>query len=347
MKIDSSHIKLSAKRNYFQKQEISIEQRIRFSGLFDQQLERLIPQSDVGQPHKRFSSDWVTATRVNGLEAVQLSQGFIAELEKLRQILGAVLDRVNSKGCDCCSLDIAGLGPISLQPFQRPPVSLFEYNYFEKTSYLYQEKESTDFFADGVVNTADGRSIDFSFQMNLDRQYFKQDQFVHQEKGYVMIDPLVINLDAGTPQISNVSMGFDLNMDGEDEQISILKPGSGFLSLDKNNDGVINDGSELFGPATGNGFGELGQYDQDHNFWIDENDPIFDELTLWGGNNEGQMQLTRIKDAGIGAIYLDTVESSFDLRDDNNDLTARIKKSGVALNEDGSVSSIQEMDWTG
>ena len=58
------------------------------------------------------------------------------------------------------------------------------------------------------------------------------------------------------------------------------------------------------------------------------------------------MQLTRLKDAGIGAIYLASVSSPFDLKDEDNRLQARLKRSGIALNEDGSVSSIQEMDWT-
>ena len=41
-------------------------------------------------------------------------------------------------------------------------------------------------------------------------------------------------------------------------------------ALDINEDGKINDGKELFGTASGNGFGDLAAYDQDNNGWIDE-----------------------------------------------------------------------------
>lgn len=52
----------------------------------------------------------------------------------------------------------------------------------------------------------------------------------------------------------------------------MVRPGGVFLALDKNGDSVINDGKELFGAATGQGFKELAIYDSDKNYWIDEND---------------------------------------------------------------------------
>ena len=61
--------------------------------------------------------------------------------------------------------------------------------------------------------------------------------------------------------------------DGRKDNISFVQPGSGFLAVDKNNDGKINNGKELFGPNTGNGFDELAKYDSDGNQWIDESDP--------------------------------------------------------------------------
>ena len=71
----------------------------------------------------------------------------------------------------------------------------------------------------------------------------------------------------------------------------------------------------------------MGAYDLDQNSWIDENDAVFDELTLYGLDESGEMQLTRIKDAGMGAIYLAGVDTNFDLKNSENELLARIKKS--------------------
>ena len=57
------------------------------------------------------------------------------------------------------------------------------------------------------------------------------------------------------------------------------------------------------------------------------------------------MQLTKIKDGGIGAIYLGSANTPIDVVDEENNVQGRIKKSGIALNENGSVSSVVEMDW--
>jgi len=64
----------------------------------------------------------------------------------------------------------------------------------------------------------------------------------------------------------------DLDANGVTEKISFVGSGGGFLALDKNSDGVVNDGRELFGAATGQGFKELAEYDSDNNNWINEND---------------------------------------------------------------------------
>jgi len=346
LKINTSNINLSSKRVFSQKDQVTIEKQMNFPDLFDLRVKGV--EDDVTEPQMDtgFKSPWYAATFFNGQAAVGLSSQFLSELEKLRQILGAVIDRVNSTGLRGCCLKLDRLNQVNINSFSQDSATLFEYEYQEKRTHTYEEKENTQFFADGVVNTMDGKTIDFSFHMDLEREYFRQDQFVHREKGYVLIDPVVINLDTATPKISETSVLFDLDLDGKKEDMPVPMKGTGFLSLDKNKDGIINDGSELFGPSTGDGFLELSKYDLDHNLWIDENDAIFDDLTLWESTDQGQMQLTRIKDAGIGAIYLASTQTRFDLRDEDNQLQARIKKSGIALNEDGSVSSIQEMDWT-
>ena len=63
-------------------------------------------------------------------------------------------------------------------------------------------------------------------------------------------------------EVSDQTFYFDLDADGKEEEISVLN-GSGYLALDKNGDGTINDGSELFGTRNGDGFADLAQYDED------------------------------------------------------------------------------------
>ena len=90
-----------------------------------------------------------------------------------------------------------------------------------------------------------------------------------------------------------------------------MNPESGFLALDKNSDGIINDGSELFGTKTGNGFSELAEYDSDGNGWIDENDEVYDQLKVWVKDENGKDTLLSLKEANVGAICLGSSKTTF------------------------------------
>ena len=106
-----------------------------------------------------------------------------------------------------------------------------------------------------------------------------------------MCDPLVINLDGNIADLSDQTFLFDIDGDGKEDEINRLGAGSGFLALDKNGDGIINDGSELFGTKSGNGFADLAAYDTDHNGFIDEGDEIWDKLKIWVMDENGNQQL--------------------------------------------------------
>lgn len=60
-----------------------------------------------------------------------------------------------------------------------------------------------------------------------------------------------------------------------------------FLALDRNENGIIDDGSELFGDVNGfeNGFANLAVYDLNKDGVIDEKDPVFKKLVLWSDKN--------------------------------------------------------------
>jgi len=207
------------------------------------------------------------------------------------------------------------------------------YSYHE----VRQEKESVTFSAGGTVTTEDGREINFDMQLQMSRETFAE-TYIEYRAGDALIDPLVLNLDGQGAQLTAEKYQFDLNADGKKENISFLQQGSGFLVLDKNNNGTVDNGGELFGPATNNGFLELKAYDQDSNNWIDEKDAIFYDLKLWTKNADGSDQLNSLESYGIGALYLDSVKTQMTM--DNGQL----KESGIFLNENGQVNTIQEID---
>ena len=210
------------------------------------------------------------------------------------------------------------------------------------------EQEQMTFSSQGQVLTEDGRAISFSLELAMDRNRLteirEQALISTWQEEVALIDPLIINLEGGVPALSDTRFEFDLDNDGITEEISFAASGSGFLSFDKNNDGIINNGSELFGPATGNGFDELTAYDLDGNGWIDENDDVFSKLSVWSRDEAGNDMLISLADAGIGAVYLDNAATGFELTGGDNALTGEVARSGLFLFENGNVGMIQQID---
>lgn len=204
-------------------------------------------------------------------------------------------------------------------------------------------KESLEFSASGNVTTEDGKSLDFSVALSMKSQ-LQIYESLSIKAGDALIDPLVLNFNNSSVQISNVKHSFDLDLDSKSDTFSFVGSGSGFLALDKNKDGLINDGSELFGPTLGNGFEELQAYDTDNNGWIDENDSVFDELIIWTKDENGNENLYRLRDKGIGSLYLNPVETEFSFTNGSGDLQAKMRESSIFLDEDGEAGTLQEID---
>ncbi len=207
-------------------------------------------------------------------------------------------------------------------------------------------EENTAFTSSGTVVTSDGRTINFGVSLEMSRSFTEVYASVKDsEAASIYTDPLVINLDTDAASLSDVKFYFDLDCDGKEEQISGLNASSGFLALDRNGDGKINDGSELFGARTGDGFGELSQYDRDGNGWIDENDPIFSKLKVWVKCGSGEGQLLSLSEAGVGAIFLGSQGTQFDLASSQGSTGARVRRTGVYLKESGQVGTVQHVDF--
>ena len=208
----------------------------------------------------------------------------------------------------------------------------------------HHQKEQVSFVAAGIIRTEDGKDIDFSLELSMSRETIIHDSLNFRAGDALLMDPLVVNFEGKAAELRNMTFSFDLDSDGDEENLPMIGSGSGFLSLDHNNDGMITDGSELFGPRTGNGFSELSAYDEDGNNWIDENDSVYDRLSVWTMDSQGDSSLTGLRDRGIGAIYLGSLSSTFDLKGSNNELMGQISQTGIYLNENGVPGSIQQLD---
>lgn len=210
----------------------------------------------------------------------------------------------------------------------------------------FYESETTSFQAGGTVRTADGREINFNVDVSMSREFAS---YYEQNYGLDSIrtcDPLVINLNGDVAGLSDQKFLFDIDGDGVKDQVSMLNSGSGYLALDKNGDGIINDGNELFGPQSGNGFADLAAYDEDGNGWIDENDSIWSQLKIWCKTESGEDQLYTLADKGVGAICLQNAATDFALNGAANQPNGYIRSTGIFLYENGNVGTVQHVDLT-
>lgn len=216
-----------------------------------------------------------------------------------------------------------------------------EYDYQESN----YESEMTDFSASGVIKTTDGKQFSFNLSIYLKREFMSERNISARLGDAARLkDPLVINFGGNSAELANTRFSFDIDSDGKMDQISFVGANSGFLAIDRNEDNKINNGNELFGPKTGDGFMELTEFDSDNNNWIDENDPIYSKLCIWVKDMQGKDALLSLKQKGIGAIYLGYQATQFEINNNQNVMQGRLRASGIYANEDGSVGTIQQVD---
>ena len=228
----------------------------------------------------------------------------------------------------------------------QPPASAgfgIEYDYHES----YTEAEQTTFAASGTVRTADGREISFDLQLSMSRLYHEESSVSLRAGDAVRAtDPLVLNFAGTAAQLTDQRFAFDLDADGSADQINFAAPGSGFLVFDRNANGKVDNGRELFGPTRGDGFQELAALDGDGNGWIDENDAAYAQLQVWSRDAAGNEGLQSLAEAGVGAIALARIATPFSVKTEANELLGQIRSSGIFLQEDGTAGTIQQIDLT-
>lgn len=214
------------------------------------------------------------------------------------------------------------------------PVDVLEMPVLEEFRREIRE-EGASFLAEGVVQTADGREIRFSVN-----QMHQHQEITETATEIRLVDPLMVALD-GPVDLTARKFSFDLDVDGYEEEISIPANGVGFLFLDKNGNGKLDDGSELFGPQSGDGFADLEAFDADGNGWIDTGDPVFAKLRIWHPEDGTDGAGVSASSAGLGAIGLMRVATDTDIGADRG---GRLRTTGVVLTEDGNVGTVHHVD---
>lgn len=136
-------------------------------------------------------------------------------------------------------------------------------------------------------------------------------------------DPLVLDLDGDGVQLKGPRQGarFDLFGWGQDVQMGWISGGDVFVAMDRNGNGRIDSGRELFTNFVGDrgfdevesGFTSLARHDADANGRIDAADPAFAELRVWqdtdGDGRSAPEELRTLAAAGIAAIDVRATKS--------------------------------------
>lgn len=309
----------------------------------NRELREKLKMLDMDQKSKEVEDEEVSDVKSKEEANLEILKHLIEVLKRLRQ--GKSLDGIYSLKTD--KLNTSSQGVLDLRsPSVAQNNSGNVWTRQTEVSTFTEEHEIMAFQSTGNVTCADGRSIEFNVSLGMTRSFMESTYSVTEDTVQIMTDPLVINLDSNTASVSDQKFLFDLNSDGKEEEISSLNSGSGFLALDKNNDGKINDGNELFGTKSGDGFKDLAQYDEDHNGWIDEADSVFKDLRVWTKDESGKDKLIDLKEANVGAIFLGNTSSEFSLKDGlTNETNAQIRSTGIYLKETGEASTIQHVDF--
>ncbi len=153
--------------------------------------------------------------------------------------------------------------------------------------------------------------------------------------------PLVLDLNGNGIDTTGFNSGiyFDNQGDGFRELTGFVASSDGLLVLDKNRDGKINDGRELFGNSTllanntkaANGFAALAELDSNIDGKINASDVAFNQLQVWRDLNQNGAtdagELFSLADAGVAEIGLSYSHST------------QIDQFGNALNQVGSYTT--------
>lgn len=319
MKIEESATRLESRHELSQQYRVETETNVSFRGVL-RELRAAAPAAPAATED--------TGARVRLM---------------LQQLIASMMELLTGEKCRCRVDEIAALpappagadGPLPADT--GAPARSMEWH--TRVVEHIAEHERTAFDASGRVRTADGREIDFDLSLTMCRDFECTREY--EDRGRVEFhDPLVINYDGRAADLTDLRFDFDLDADGSAESLPVLATGSGYLALDANRNGRIDDGRELFGAQSGNGFADLAQLDADGNGWLDDADPVFAALGVWFPDGE----LKPLKETGVGALNLASAWTPFALKDADNNTRGQVWRSGVYLAEDGRAGTLQQID---
>ena len=178
-----------------------------------------------------------------------------------------------------------------------------------------------DLFGSGLLPKASGAQAQngtsggesTSFQVNIQMEFsFEFSATVQVGEGQVQeSDPITLDLDGDGIELTRYGNGarFDITGKGQAATTAFVTGGDAFLAIDRNGNGIIDSGKELFGDQNGarNGYEELAKLDSNLDGVINKLDKDFAKLVLFKDNGNGRTdpgELVSLTQAGIVELSL-------------------------------------------
>jgi len=226
---------------------------------------------------------------------------------------------------------------VSIPEGESPPVDGAALTYRLRS----HESEKATLNIQAELTLDNGRRVSVNLEQSMSRQ-LDLDVTLSAEQAAKFIDPLVLNF-SGPVSLSDRRAEFDVDADGRTDSIAMFASNSAYLALDKNGDGQINDGRELFGALSGDGFADLAQYDDDGNGFIDAGDAVFSQLKLYTPGGPGGGSLRSLDSAGVEAIYTGSMNSPFSLTSASGEVLGQVRSTGFHVGSYG-ANTAQQID---
>ncbi|QSZ39035.1 RTX toxin [Actinobacillus pleuropneumoniae] len=176
-------------------------------------------------------------------------------------------------------------------------------------------------------------------------------------RNYDIYDPLALDLDGDG--LETVSMNgrqgalFDHEGKGIRTATGWLAADDGFLVLDRNQDGIINDISELFsnknqlsdGSISAHGFAALADLDTNQDQRIDQNDKLFSKLQIWRDlNQNGFSEANEL--FSLESLNIKSLHTAYEERNDflaGNNILAQL---GKYEKTDGTFAQMGDLNFS-
>jgi VCBS repeat-containing protein len=215
-------------------------------------------------------------------------------------------------------------------------------------SHVMEDNENLADSVNSFKAQSDTSFFDLDEEMNsILEQWVLQDDFGDSSQ---TTPPIV--LDLNNNKITSTSLEasnayFDYDGDGRREKTGWIEKDDGLLVVDINEDGIINDGSELFGAYTKfednssavDGYNALSQYDSNEDGIIDNADDKFEKLNVWKDSNQNGKsdvgEIYSLQELGISSLDLyNDFQDTFEPFDENGNEVSyetTITKDGEAV----------------